>query len=134
MLKFYIPFLFLIISGCTITTPEKAKNYHVGMWDLVADYCDETYELRADGTQTVISYPEISTDTYTFKKFGDTEFYAWEYTVIQYNNKPSCNGTFDTHLGEQTLAFVKFKNNYTEMHIYSWPNESSHIGGYLKKR
>ena len=118
-----------------MTTPyQKNDPPHIGIWDLVADYCDETYELRTDGTQIVISHPEISIDEYTFKKFGHTGFYAWEYTVIEYNNKPSCNGTFDTFLGAQTLAFVKFRNNYTEMHIYSYPNESSHLGGYLKKR
>ncbi|TCI01894.1 hypothetical protein EZV61_16650 [Corallincola luteus] len=133
-MKLYLSLIFLIISGCTNTPAEDVKDYHVGLWDLVADYCDETYELKADGTQIVISLPEISVDKYTFEKFGDTGFYAWEYTVIEYNNKPSCNGTFDTHLGEQTLAFVKFKNNFTEMHIYSWPNEETHIGGYLKKR
>lgn len=124
----------VFLAGCATTVSDNSETRHIGLWDLVADYCDETYELRADGTQTVISLPEISTDTYTFKRHGDTDFYAWEYTVIEYNNKPSCNGTFDTHLGDNTLAFVKFKNNYTEMHIYSWPNDNAYIGGYLRKR
>ena len=133
-MKFYIVLISLMISGCSSTPIEKSDEHHVGLWDLVADYCDETYELKEDGTQIVISHPEVSADKYTFTKFGDTEFYAWEYTVIEYNNKPSCNGTFDTHLGEQILAYVKFKNNFTEMHIYEWPNEETHIGGYLKRR
>ena len=133
-MKLHIALIFLIISGCSSSPIEKVKEHHIGLWDLVAEYCDETYELRTDGTQVVISHPEVSIDKYTFKKFGDTGFYAWEYEVIEYNEKPSCNGTFDTHLGEQTLAFVKFKNNFTEMHIYEWANEETHIGGYLKKR
>ena len=54
--------------------------------------------------------------------------------MIKYNDKSSYNGTYDTYLGEHSLAYVKFKNNYTEMHIYSWPNENAYIGGYLKKR
>ncbi|KXO09183.1 hypothetical protein AKG98_1399 [Moritella sp. JT01] len=137
-LKLYFALIFLSISGFTNTSNKEVENHHIGSWDLVADYvadyCDETYELRDEGTQTVIRHPEISVGKYTFKKFGDTDFYVWAYTVIEYNNKPNCNGTFDTHLGEKILAYVKFKNNYTEMHIYSWPNEEAHIGGYLIKR
>jgi len=127
-------FLFLVLSGCTSTSSRVDYNHHLGLWDLVADYCDETYELKANGTQIVISKPEVNVDKYTFEEFGDTGFYAWEYTVVEYNGKPSCNGTYDTYMGEQTLAFVKFKNNFTEMHLYAWPNEESNLGGYLKRR
>jgi hypothetical protein len=131
--KFTILILTLTLISCSSTKKYDVPK-HVGLWDLVADYCDETYELKSDGTQTVISGPEVSVDQYSFTPFGNTGFYAWEYQVIEYNSKPSCNGTFDTHIGERTLVFAKFKNNFTEMHLYNWANEDSFMGAYLKKR
>jgi hypothetical protein len=63
-----------------------------------------------------------------------SDFYHWTYRVVEYNEKASCNGTYDTYLGQFIVAYVKFKNNNTEMHIYQAPHEDTYIGGYLKKR
>ena len=131
-LKYSLLLILLLTSCASIKNP--VSPIEIGVWDLVADYCDESYEFKIDGTIKFVSSPEMTIDNYTLTKVGNDGFYEWSYEVIKYNNKPSCNGTFDTYLGQKTTTYVKFSDDLSVMRIYFYPHEGTYIGAYLKRR
>lgn len=129
----FVLLLSLLLASCA-SIEKQVSPIEIGVWDLMADYCDETYEFKDDGTLKFVSSPEMTIDRYTLTPIGINGFFKWYYEVIEYNKKPSCNGTFDTYLGQKTTVYVKFSEDLSKMRIYFEPHEGTYMDVYLKRR
>jgi len=129
----YVLILSLLLTSCS-SIDKPVTPIELGVWDLVADYCHETYEFKNDGTLKFVSSPEMTIDSYTLTPIGINGFFKWSYEVLEYNNMPSCNGTYDAYLGQKTTVYVKFSKDLSKMKIYFDPHEGTYMDAYLKRR
>jgi hypothetical protein len=92
-----------------VRTPVQEGHPFVGRWrtELPDLKCFEEYEIRADGTRSVIAGEERNESEFSISATPDANgYYTLKDKIVKNNGKPDCSGSF-TKLGSFASVFIR---------------------------
>jgi hypothetical protein len=91
-----------------IRTPLQSSHPLIGRWriELPQLKCFEEYEVRADGTRSVVSGQERNESEFAMSPTPSAKgFYKWTDKIVKNNGQPDCSGSL-TALGHVAVNYV----------------------------
>jgi len=117
-------------------TPLANNHPFVGIWriELPQLGCFEQYQVRADGTRSVIAGQERSESEFSISSAPDERgYFKWTDKIVRSNGKPDCTGSI-TPVGDVATIFLLFHRTGDSFLLCVKQDPNTCIGPYVRSK